>query len=74
MRKIFFVYVEDEDYGEFQVAFDQDLTPIGAWADNDANWRNEYFSPFMRRLGFDTIVRHDDAIVKMALDYARTRW
>ena len=28
---------------------------VGWWSNDDANWRNEYFSPFMQELGIEVV-------------------
>lgn len=40
-----------EEYGENEAMFDDEFNLLGAWHCNDANWRSEYFNPFMRNLG-----------------------
>lgn len=50
MRTIYHAY--SDEYGECEAMFDKDGTMIGYWHGNDATWRNEYFSGFMRELGF----------------------
>lgn len=50
MRTLYFVYTEQ--VGEVEGIFDQDGTLLDFWSCNDACWRNEYFSPFMAKLGY----------------------
>lgn len=50
MRKLYLAYPEDD---LIEGIFDADGTLLDAWSPNDANWRSEYFNPFMRKLGFE---------------------
>jgi hypothetical protein len=59
MTELRIVFVEDEEVGEVQGMFDMEGNLLGAWSDNDASWRNEYFSPFLEKLGI--IVEEGDA-------------
>jgi hypothetical protein len=45
--------------GEVQGMFDMEGNLLGAWSDNNAAWRNEYFSPFLEKVGI--IVEEGDA-------------
>lgn len=71
-RKLYFVSIESETAGECEGVFDADGTLLDFWADNDASWRNEYFAPFMARLGFDCETVHSgwraDALEKAACE------
>jgi hypothetical protein len=68
MKKLYIVYFCDDTLGEAQGMFDAEDNLLGAWSDNDANWRNEYLSPFMEKLGFDVAerepTRKDRAVMK----------
>lgn len=39
------------DLGEVEGIFDEHGILIDSWWSNDANWRNEYFSGFLAKLG-----------------------
>jgi hypothetical protein len=71
MRKLYIAYTEE--VGEVEGIFDQDGTMLDFWSCNDATWRNEYFSPFMERLGFDVDVA-PDWMVKKLEEAARELW
>lgn len=53
MKKLFFYY--SERHGEFEIVTDEDGNILGGWYSNDANFRVEYFSPFLAQLGFDCL-------------------
>lgn len=55
--KLFFVYVEDEVISEAEAVFDESGKMLGCWSNNDANWRSEYFAPFMSEVGITCIDR-----------------
>lgn len=64
MQKIFIVYVEEE--GEIEGAFDEEGNLLHWWCCNDASWRNEYFSPLMKQLGYE-FVHSDDEVLEAKL-------
>jgi len=53
MKKVYIISAESPF--EFQAAFDEDFKCLDAWSMNDANWRNEYFSGMMQKLGIVTL-------------------
>lgn len=57
--------INDEDlierHGEVQFAFDANLNLLDGWSLNDADWREEYFNPFMSKLGFNVETEHPQA-------------
>lgn len=53
MKTIWWVYAEDEHAGEIEGMFTDEGECLGLWQVNDASWRNEYFSPFMKRLAIN---------------------
>jgi len=50
MNKTIYI-IHFESYSEFEAVFDDNFQYVSAWDGNDANWRNEYFSDFMKKLG-----------------------
>ena len=60
LKKLHFVFLSepDEDLGEAEAVFSADGQLLGCWSCNDAHWRQEYFGPFMRVLGFETVSRN----------------
>lgn len=56
MRTLYRGYPEDD---LIEGMFDEDGTLLDWWSPNDANWRSEYFNPFMRRLGFEVVEAPD---------------
>lgn len=62
MRTIKYVYTEE--YGEIEGMFDENDELLGAWSCNDANWRDEYFSEFMEKLGIKVIYSSERKLVK----------
>ena len=54
MKKLYFIFSGGE-CGEVDGVFDENENIIGYWFCNDATWRNEYFSGFMKSLGFECI-------------------
>jgi hypothetical protein len=57
LTTIHFVRIEDDEVGEVEGVFDASNKLLDFWALNDANWRSEYFSGFMEKLGFKTNYR-----------------
>lgn len=55
MKRVYLTYVCDDKVGEVEGAFAEDGELLGCWSNNDACWRDEYFSPFMEKLGVETI-------------------
>jgi len=51
MKMIYIQYFCDVELGEFQGAFDKNGKLIDFWSCSDANWRNEYFSGVMEKIG-----------------------
>lgn len=52
-KTIYIIYTEN--CGENNIVFDAKFKCLGAWSCNDATWRNEYFSGFMRDLGIEVL-------------------
>ena len=55
MKTITKVYLSDDDLGEVEGMFDENDEVIGHWHSNDASWRDEYFSGFMKNLGVKVV-------------------
>lgn len=53
MKIVYYVYLCDDDTGEVEAMFDESGEMLGTWSNNDANWRCEYFNPFMAKLGIE---------------------
>lgn len=53
MRNIYVIYTET--CGENDIVFDDRFHCLGAWSCNDATWRNEYFAPFLEKLGIKVL-------------------
>ena len=53
MKTIYAVYTDR--LGECEAIFDEKDNLLGAWSNNDACWRGEYFSPFMEELGIKVV-------------------
>lgn len=53
MTTIYIEYVCDDFVGEVEGAFDENGNVLDIWSNNDANWRGEYFNPFMEKLGIE---------------------
>jgi hypothetical protein len=71
MRTIYWAFTEE--VGECEAMFDSDGHMLGMWSSNDGHWRNEYFSPFMRELGFE--VKHaPDWMVDKLIEQANEMW
>lgn len=51
MKKVYAAYTEE--CGEVEGMFDEDGNLLDLWSSNDATWRNEYFSGFMKKLGIE---------------------
>lgn len=51
-QKVLIVF--SEKHGECEGAFDEHGNLLDFWSCNDASWRNEYFSPFLKKLGIET--------------------
>ncbi len=66
--------VTTERIGEVQGFFDDDGKLLGLWTCNDANWRNEYFSPFMEELGFIIETHYSDVWEENLIEAAKTAW
>lgn len=62
-----------EEAGEVEGMFDENGELLGIWSCNDASWRNEYFSPFMKRLGI-TIERATPEMEQRLYDKANEMW
>lgn len=73
MTKVFIVYDESE-YGEVEGAFDESGELIDFWSANDAAWRNEYFSPFLKRLGIETKTSQDQKLKGKLGEAAFNAW
>lgn len=63
MKKVYILSTIDSDalmadFGEAQFAFDENLNPIGWWSLDDADFREEYFSGMMGKLGIEVLVDH----------------
>jgi hypothetical protein len=71
-------HVSSEDEGEIEGIFDENGELLGMWCCNDAHWRNEYFSPFMKGLGIEVKTNWRDPIyqeMKQKLEeHARSMW
>ncbi len=67
MKTVYIIHFET--FCEFAAVFDDKFKFIAGWDSNDANWRNEYFSPFMEKLGIKTI----DSLPKSVDYYAIER-
>ena len=50
MRTLYISYPEDD---LIEGIFDQDGTLLDFWSPNDACFREEYFGPFLKKLGFN---------------------
>lgn len=48
-KTIYIVYTEK--FGECQFVFDSEFKLLGGWQMSDANYRNEYMSEFLDKLG-----------------------
>lgn len=76
--KLFFVYTCDEIIGEVQAVFDESDKMLGCWSNDDANWRNEYFDPFMRELGFTCVCRaptkKELQLMRESFGYQNGKW
>lgn len=72
MAKVHIVY--SEEYGELEGAFNEEGKLIGMWSCNDACWRDEYFAPFMKALGVETITTRSPALEKKLIKEARRLW
>jgi hypothetical protein len=55
MKKIIHVSIYDDVLGECDAMFDENGSILGAWSKNDADWRQEYMNPFMRKLGIEVV-------------------
>lgn len=55
MKKIYFLYLCDDDVGEVEGMFDEQGEMLGNWCCNDATWRGEYFNGFIESLGYEVI-------------------
>lgn len=66
------VSLEDDDAGEVEGMF-MNGKLLHWWSGNDANWRNEYFEPLMKELGY-TVKHSQDPKLKAILkkDVLRT--
>jgi hypothetical protein len=53
MKKVILVYTES--FGECEAAFLEDGTLLDIWSCNDACWRNEYFSTFLKKVGIEIV-------------------
>lgn len=51
---VYIVNIEDDEAGDCEGAFDAAGNLLDIWSSNDANWRGEYFSGFMSKLGIET--------------------
>ena len=54
MKTIYIISVCN-DYGEADFVFDEEGIIIDFWANNDADWRHEYFNGFMEELGINVL-------------------
>ncbi len=66
------LYYATSDECEAQAIFDKDGTLLGLWALNDATWRNEYFSGFMEKLGFQ--IEYDSSLEYAVTQAAEDMW
>lgn len=55
MIKIYHTYIIDRKLGENQGMFDASGQCLGWWSCDDADWRGEYFSDFMGKLGIEIV-------------------
>ena len=62
MKTIYHIY-SDKD-GECQGMFDESEVYLDGWFCDDANWRNEYFSGFMEKLGLNVVTVNSGAQYK----------
>jgi hypothetical protein len=72
MRTISIVYSEAQ--GEIEGAFDENGELLSFWSCNDATWRNEYFGPFMKKLGIKTVSSSDSNLTKRLEEAAEEMW
>lgn len=56
-----------EKYGEVEGMFNTDGNLLDCWASNDANWRDDYFNGFMKKIGVE-VVRLPKKFEKKALE------
>ena len=47
-------------YDWVEAIFDENDKCIGSWSVEDAEWRGEYFNPFMKELGYEILRTPDD--------------
>ena len=74
ITKIYYLFDDGgKDTGEIEGMFDEDLNLIGTWCSNDAHWRNEYFSPFMKNIGIE-VVRAPDHYKEKLIKTLRLEW
>lgn len=62
---IYSIYIEDSDLGEVEGMINDKGEVIGYWWSNDASWRNEYFGPFMQKLGITVVTPEKKLYVKL---------
>jgi hypothetical protein len=70
MLTIYYSSICSDAAGEVEGMFSEDGVLFGMWASNDANWRNEYFSGFMKAIGVvvDTSGKFDDLLERLAIE------
>lgn len=49
-----------EQIGEVEGIFDEDGNMLGTWDCNDVQFREEYYNPFLKKLGFKVVRKNDD--------------
>lgn len=72
MKKIYFVSIQDDDVGEVEGFFDEAGEVLGTWCLNDADWRSEYFGPFLTALGYkeeEGTLEQEEKLKKYWLEY-----
>ena len=55
MKKLYFVSDCDNELGEIGGVLDEKGKVLDCWSLNDADWRNEYFSGFMEKVGIEAV-------------------
>jgi hypothetical protein len=73
-RKTLLHFVSTERIGEVEGMFSNDGTLLGIWSNNDASWRNEYFSPFMEELGFKIVTHWQGDWEEKLIEAAKEYW
>lgn len=67
MNKLYFVCSDynividgrEYDLGGYEGFIDENGDLLGWWSEDDADWRFEYFNPFLEKLGYVTVPTYD---------------